>query len=61
MGTLNRGNLAPARRPLAFPIQVEASLWESRTRLLFSGDFLDLNTTVDFRGIGQVSKRAQHA
>lgn len=48
MGTLNRGNLAPARRPLAFPVQVEASLWESRTRLLFSGDFLDLR---HYRGL----------
>lgn len=48
MGTLNRGNLAPAHRPLAFPIQVEASLWESRTRLLFSGAFLDLR---HYRGL----------
>lgn len=48
MGTLNRGILAPAHRALAFPIQVEASLRESHTLLLFSGGFLDLRR---YRGL----------
>lgn len=59
MATVNKGILAPTHWALAFLVQVEDCLWESRTLPSFSEGSLDSGSTMDFRYTGQVSKKAQ--
>lgn len=40
--------LAPTHQALAFPVRVEASLWEPYTLLSFAGGSLDPGSTMDF-------------
>ena len=60
MTTVNKGILAPIHWALAFLVWVEDSFWESHTLLSFREGSLDLGSTMDFRYMGQVSKKAQH-
>lgn len=57
MAPVNKGILAPIHWALAFLVGVEDSFWESHTLLSFSEGSLDSGSTMDFRYMGQVSKR----